>query len=143
MRAREYLRGIKRLDVLIEQKLEEKEELRRGLEGLSAVSAGCERVKGGELPGDGRVVRMLDKIDLLEREIDGLIDVLVDKKRLILQQIQRVGNPGYMFVLYGVYVRGKRMREIAKEMHYSYGYVRQLHWRALQEFEKINKINKL
>nr|DAF74052.1 MAG TPA: Protein of unknown function (DUF1492) [Caudoviricetes sp.] len=140
LRAKEYLSQIRKLDVLINQRIQEKESLRNSLMLLSAVDVSRERVQGGRHSPDNRVINTLCKINRMEREIDALIDELVDKKHAAINKIQRIDSSKQAYLLHEHYITGKRLDEIAQKLHYSYGYVRQLHQQALREFEKTNTI---
>lgn len=75
----------------------------------------------------------------LEKEINREIDVFVDKKHKIINQIQGLKNPIHIKILYGKYVEFKNLYDIAYEMNYTYQYIREVHGHALLAFEKTYK----
>ena len=131
MTPKEYLSQIKRLDVLIQQRLEQKEELRQ-LCGLAGNTIG-EKVQTSP-KGEAAFVRIIEKIEAIEEELNGLIDNFVDTKRLIIEQIQAMPDIRYSQVLFKRYVEGKRLEGIAVDMNYSYNRMRHIHGYALKAF---------
>lgn len=131
MTPKEYLSQVRRLDVLIKQRLEQKEELLQ-LNGL--VGRGIsERVQSSP-KGEASFVRIVEKIESLEAEITALIDKYVDLKRVIIGQIQALPDVKYSQVLYKRYVEGKRLEAIALEMGCSYHRLKHVHGYALKAF---------
>ena len=118
MTAKEYLQQLHKADVIINQRIQEKADLRAR---LSSIGAGYER----------QIARIID----LENEIDSLIDDYVDLKHKIIGEIHNMKKPDHIRILYKRYVENKRLEQIAVEMNYTYQYVRELHGYALQEFE--------
>lgn len=76
------------------------------------------------------------KIEEMEEKLDKLIDEFVDKKNLIISQIDKIENETYYEILFARYIEKKTFEKIADEMTYSWRQVIRLHGRALQEFEK-------
>lgn len=77
------------------------------------------------------------KIEKMEKELDDLIDTYVDKKNLIVSQIDGIDNETYYHILFARYVEKKTFEKIADEMTYSWRQTIRIHGRALQEFEKL------
>lgn len=135
MKAKEYLQQLKKLDIMINQKTKELEELRIKARSINSVDYSKERVQSSPST-DAPFVKNIEKITDLENEINCEIDNFVDKKHEIIQQIQGLKNSKYIEVLYKRYVEYKRFEVIAKEMYYSCDYIKHLHGYALSEFEK-------
>ncbi len=135
MKAKEYLQQLQRLDVMIDQRLQEKADLQAGLFSTGGVDYTKERVQTAS-PGNAgyekKVIRMID----LEREIDDLIDEYVDLKHQIIGEIQGMKKPDHIRLLYLKYVKNRKLEQIADEMSYSYQYVREMHRAALKEFSQ-------
>lgn len=131
MTPKEYLSQIRRLDVLIKQRMEQKEELRQ-LCGLSGQGM-SEKVQSSP-KGEASFVRIVEKIESLEEEINGLIDKFVDTKDIIIEQIQALPDVRYSQVLFQRYVEGKRLEAIAVDMNYSYHRMKHIHGYALRAF---------
>ena len=133
LKPKDYLSQIRRYDVLIEQKIKERDELKKY--DISAVSYGTERVSVSPTC-EAPQVRTLEKIIEYEAEINKLIDELYYTRRLIIKQIQSMRPLEYVKLLYKRYVEYKRLEEIAVEMNYSYTHIRHLHGEALAKFGK-------
>ncbi len=136
MKAKEYLQQLYRLDVIINQKIQEKDDLLTFLTSISYPDISQERVQGGKLPGETgfsqRVIRLID----LEEEINTEIDYSVNLKHKIINEIHSLKNINHMEILYKRYVENKRLEKIAVEMNYTYQYIKEIHGHALQEFER-------
>lgn len=78
----------------------------------------------------------VSKIVDLQNEIQTLVDELVDKRRIIISQIDSMDNTDVYIVLSSHYVNGKDWNLISVEMKYSYRNIMKLRKRALQEFER-------
>ena len=136
MKAKDYLQQLEKLDIIIDQKIKERSELRSLVTGVSGVDPSAERVQGGSLPGDTGFAKTINKIVDLEKEIDSDIDAFIDKKDEIINKIHGLQTAKYIVLLYKKYVQYERFEQIAVEMGYTYQYVIELHGYALQEFEK-------
>jgi hypothetical protein len=101
--------------------------------GLSAV-VNEERVQTS--PDFDKMSGKVDKILKMESKIDNLIDEYVDKKNLIISQIDSMENEIYYQILFARYIEKKTFEKIADEMSYSWRQIIRLHGVALQEFEK-------
>ncbi len=139
MTAKRYLRSLERLDMMINQKLEELSSLKATLTAIGGMDYSGERVRSSRSP-DAPYEKTIEKIADLNAEIDAEIDRFVDEKHKIINQIQGLDNTTYVQVLYKRYVEYKRLGEIAVEMGFTYQYVRRLHGEALLEFERSYKM---
>lgn len=131
MRPKEYLTQIKRLDVLIEQKIKERDDLKKY--DISAVAYDTERVSVSPT-GEAPQVRTVEKIIEYEEELSRLIEEFYNKKKCTIAQIQSLSRLEYVRLLYKRYVEYKRLEQIAVEMHYSYNRIKHLHGEALSAF---------
>lgn len=134
MNAKEYLSQIKRFDLIIGQKKEQLEELRSSLTNVVA-DPSKEHVSGG-MSGEARFTKTVERIVVLEKELDDHIQSFFNHKHTIVTQIQMLENINYSCVLYERYVRYRSFEEIADAMNYSISYVRTLHGWALLAFSK-------
>ena len=133
MTAKEYLQRLQKLDVVINQRIMEKDDLRARLLRIGSANYAGERVKtsrSSEAAYEKRIVRIID----LENEIDGLIDQYVDLKHKIIGEIHNINKADHIKLLYKRYVENKMLEVIADEMSYSYQYIKELQRHALQEF---------
>ena len=133
MDTKQYLNQISRLDRMINNKLAEISQLRELAMSVSAVK-NEERVQN--TPNFDKIGTAYCKIEEMEEKLDKLIDEFVDKKNLIISQIDKIENETYYEILFARYIEKKTFEKIADEMTYSWRQVIRLHGRALQEFEK-------
>lgn len=133
MDTKQYLQQISRLDRMINNKLSEISQLRELAMSVSAVK-NEERVQ--TTPNFDKIGTVYCKIEEMEEKLDKLIDEFVDKKNLIISQIDKIENETYYEILFARYIEKKTFEKIADEMTYSWRQVIRLHGRALQEFEK-------
>lgn len=134
LETKQYLGQISRLDRMIKNKMTELSQYRDLIYGLSAV-VNEERVQTS--PDFDKMSGKVDKILKMESKIDNLIDEYVDKKNLIISQIDSMENETYYEILFARYIEKKTFEKIADEMMYSWRQIIRLHGKALQEFEKI------
>ena len=134
MDTKQYLSQISRLDRMIKNKMTELSQYRDLACGLSAVT-NEERVLSS--PDFDKMTGKVAKILEMEQKIDSLIDEYVDKKNLIVSQIDSMENETYYQILFSRYIEKKNFEKIAEEMSYSWRQIIRLHGRALQEFDKV------
>ena len=132
MTTKEYLCQISRLDRMIQNKLAEISQLRELAMSVSAVK-NEERVQ--TTPNFDKIGTSYCKIEAMEEKLDKLIDEFVDKKNLIISQIDKIENETYYEILFARYIEKKTFEKIADEMNYSFRNTTRLHGRALREFE--------
>ena len=132
MTTKEYLCQISRLDRMINNKLSEISQLRELAMSVSAVK-NEERVQ--TTPNFDKIGTAYCKIEEMEEKLDKLIDEFVDKKNLIISQIDKIENETYYEILFARYIEKKTFEKIADEMNYSFRNTTRLHGRALREFE--------
>ena len=133
MDTKTYLQQISRLDRMINNKLSEISQLRELAMSVSAVK-NEERVQN--TPNFDKIGTAYCKIEEMEEKLDKLIDEYVDKKNLIISQIDGIENETYYEILFARYIEKKTFEKIADEMNYSFRNTTRLHGRALIEFEK-------
>ena len=134
MDTKQYLQQISRLDRMINNKLAEISQLRELAMSVSAVK-NEERVQN--TPNFDKIGTAYCKIEEMEEKLDKLIDEYVDKKNLIISQIDGIENETYYEILFARYIEKKTFEKIADEMTYSWRQTIRIHGRALQEFEKL------
>lgn len=134
MNAKEYLQNLKKLDTVINQKIKELDDLKIMSTNIGSFDYSKERVQTSS-NGDAPFVKAIEKICILQDEINKEIDNFVDKKHKIINQIQGLSKSKYIDVLFRRYVEYKSFETIAVEMALSYQYVIEIHGYALQEFE--------
>lgn len=132
MDAKQYLGQISRLDKMIKNKMTELAQYKSLVYGLSAIT-NEERIQS--TPDFDKMTGKVVKIMEMEKKIDGLIDEYVDKKSLIVSQIDSMENETHYEILFARYIEKKTFEQIATEMSYSWRQIIRLHGRALQEFD--------
>ena len=139
MKAKEYLQQLPVLDMKINLKLKELEALKVKLIGVGGVDYSNDRVQTSP-QNAANFTEILHNIECLENEINTDIDKLVNKRHCIINQINELQNVQYIEILYKRNVEYKDLKKIAKEMEYTYDYIRKIHVKALQNFEKRHTI---
>ena len=133
MKAKEFLKQLKKLDRMIENKLIEKQQWKSIAEGTTANSEG-ERVQSS-----GSQQKMADAVNRyvdIEKEIDRFIDRLIDTKKDVISVIEQLDATEYDF-LHKVYVQYLTLDDVADMYEKSHGWAITLHGRALQKVQKI------
>lgn len=135
LKSKHYLRQIRRLDDIINAKLEQIE-LLRTMSTKVTTNISDERVQtsGTSDKVGSSIVKIID----LENEINDSIDELIDLKREVLRKIEQIENDDYKLLITLKYLNFKSWEEIAVEMNYSYRHVTRLHGSALIAFENVS-----
>lgn len=134
MTTKQYLNQIRILDIRINHRIKQAEEIRQKAFMLSAVDTQKDRVQSS--PDGNTSLRFIDRYVDMMRSIDKLIDKYVDLKDEIITKIDSIEDERYCEILYYRYVDGMLFSEIAEKMNYTVDHVWRLHRYALQEFEK-------
>lgn len=132
MTTKEYLSQISRLNRMIQNKLSEISQLK---ELSQSITATLNEEKVQTTPNHDKIGTSYAKIDEMERKLDEIIDEYVDKKNLIISQIESMENEITYDILFSRYIEKKTFEKIASDMHYSFRQLIRLHGKALKEFE--------
>jgi hypothetical protein len=133
MTARTYLEQINKLNMMIENKLQEIYALRTTATRVT-VSIEQERVKTSPSNVlENTIAKIIDK----EWEIDKLVDEMIDKRSKIVKQIDAIENPKFYSILTYKYVQCMSNKEVEQKMKLQERQVKNLHHDALCEFERI------
>jgi DNA-directed RNA polymerase specialized sigma24 family protein len=133
LKAKDYLRQLKMLDRLIENKLAEKEQWK------AMATSTTQQLSADRVQTSGNPQKMADavcKIIEIEAEIDACIDNLVDTKRDVIKTLERL-NPTEYDLLHKVYVQFLTFEEVADKKGKSYSWVTTVHGRALKNVQRI------
>ena len=134
MTTKEYLSQVRKLDKKIEKELAELDYYKNLAKGISSITPTNVRVKSS---GDKDVLSTrVIKIVELEQKIDGLIDNYVEKRRIILEQINSLENEIEREVLYLKFYKGKTINEIGTDIGYSRTSVYNIYSSGLINFEQ-------
>ena len=133
MNAREFLKQPKKLDKMIENKLNEKEQWKCIATGTTAQMGG-ERVQssGSQQKMADAVVRFVD----IEKEIDRCIDNLVDTKKDVIAVIEQLNASEYD-LLHKIYIQFFTLQEVAYLYDKSISWAKTVHKRGLKNVQKI------
>lgn len=134
MKAKQYLRQVRRLDNTINAKIEQIETLRAMSTNITQ-TLNPDRVQ--ESRSTDKTEKLIIKIVDLEREITDDIDALIDLKREIMHKIDAVQDDNYKLLLTLRYINFKTWEQIAVEMSYECSWVHRLHSKALIAFDEL------
>lgn len=133
--AKEYLKQIETLDAKIQQKKIELDSLKGNAIGLGAFDYSKEKVQTSASESmSGKVAKYVD----LENEIHEDIERFTELKHKVIGQIHMLDDTKYINVLFKKYIEYKGLKEISKELGYSYDHIRRVHGWALLEFQRKN-----
>lgn len=133
MKAKEYLHQAYRLDHRINSDIEEMARLREMASSVSSPVFG-EKVQTSRST-EAPFVRCIEKIMLLEKQINNEIDTLVDLKEQIRGVIDRVPDTDERMVLRYRYVHNYTWEQIGDELNADKSTVRRWHGNALLHTE--------
>lgn len=134
MRAKKYLEQIRKLDIMIQNKMSES---KRWMDMAHSVTVSSD---GEKVQSSGNHNKMADAICKyvdLEAEINRLIDERCD----IIQTIEHLETVEYD-VLYKIYVQYLKLDEVAAIYEKSYSWVTSVHGRALENVRKLVEAEK-
>lgn len=135
MDTKQYLRQISRLDKMIKNKIVELYQLKELYTSISAIKSD-ENVQ--TTPNFDKIGTAYAKICEKEQELDEITDLYIDKKSIIISQIDQMDDETHYEILFSRYVERKTFEKIADEMSYSWRQIIRLHGIALKEFEKLH-----
>lgn len=132
--AKTLLRSIEKLDVIIKNKLVEKEQWKAIALGITA------SMEGDRVQSSGSPSKMADaviKCIAVEDEINSLIDSLIDTKKRVIEIIEQVESPIEYDLLHRKYIQVQDFQEIADHYGKEYGWATTTHGRALKSVQEI------
>lgn len=129
-RAKKFFQEIRNIDKQIDVKCEQLEQLKALATKVTATMSDISVKPSGV---SRSMENSVDKIIMLQNEINADIDRLVDLKREANDIIRQIPNEKYRRVLENRYLLGKTWEAIAVGMNMTYQGVCKLHGKALQE----------
>ena len=133
MDAKQFLRQLKKLDKMIENKLAEKARWK-------AIATGTTAQMGGEkVQSSGSQQKMADAVCRyvdIEKEIDEQIDILIDTRQDVISVIERLNTTEYD-ILHKMYVQYLSLYDVADIYNKSYSWATTVHGRALKNVQAI------
>ena len=139
MQAKVYLRQAYRISQLIRSNEKELEELRELSTCISAIDPSKDCVQTSP-SGDANYVRIIEKIDELERVIKGDIERLLEQKLEIKKTIDLVSDKTEMLLLQQRYLQFMNWDEVCESMSISKRTAHRIHGRALNSVDEILKV---
>lgn len=137
MTAKEYLQQIRKLDLQIQNKQLEKEDILNRMKGCAAISYDPKIGASGTPNTKSPQEKYYPILERYEKEIAVDIDCLMNIKREVMAVIDSLDNPDEINLLYMRYFQYKKWEEIAVEMKFDYRYVHRIHSRALNNVNNI------
>lgn len=133
MTTRQHLEQINKLNLMINNKLQEIYELRT-IATRVTISTETERVKSSPTNVlENSVAKIIDK----QWEIERLVDELIDKRTEIIGQIDKIENQRFYSILTYKYVQCLTIKEIQSKMNLQERQVKNLCTDAILEFERL------
>ena len=134
MTAKEYLQQIFYINKKIQRMQRQREDLRNDLFSLKSPTGNMTADKvQSSLTGDA-MLRLIAKVDDIERDIVRQLDTLVDAKKHITEQIDALDDERYRTLLFDRYVFFFTWEQVAVDMNYRIKWVYELHGNALKSF---------
>lgn len=134
MTTKNYLLQIERLDKMIQNKLSEINQLQHIALSVSIAPKEVNVKSSGDQDKMGTAV---SKLADLEIETQHLVDTYIEKRKLIISQIDSIEDVNMYHILSEKYVARKQWKEIEVEIGKSHRYVMDLHKKSLREFERM------
>lgn len=128
MDAKQYLRQLRRLDDMVNAKLDQVHELRCLAEKVTSAPS-LDGVRSSF--GQDKMAEVVAKIVDLESSINRDIDELIDLKTSIIALVDSLEDDDYRLILTYRYLNFKTWEQIAVDMGYTYRHVTRLHGQAL------------
>ena len=134
MAAKEYLQQIYHIDQKIKRLQKQRDNIRADLYSIGSPSGRMDLDKvQSSLSGD-KELKLIAKVDELERGIIYELDALIDAKTRITRQIEALEDERYKTLLFERYVLLNRWEQIAVNMNYRIKWIYDLHGAALTAF---------
>lgn len=131
--AKQFLKGIKKLDNMIENKLAERDKWRElALSTTAKLSEDKVQTSGNKQKMAVAVENYID----IEAEVDRIIDRLVAEKQNVISVIEQLNAVEYD-ILHKIYVQGANFYDIASKYGRTYSWATTMHGRALKHVQNI------
>lgn len=132
MYAKEYLLQVKDLKNEVQRQKEYIQRLRDTLD-VSAVRYDKENVQGSS--DHDKFSKVFAEIEEKEHELQKTEETYVEKRLLIMNQINNLDDEKYRTILNKLYIDFKSLKTAGSEMNFCYEYIRSVHVLALSAFE--------
>lgn len=136
MTAKEYLQQVYHISQKIKRLQKRRDDLRNDLYNLGSPTGHMDADKVQSSMMDDKMLRLIARVDELERGIVSETEELIASKQRIIRQIEALDDERYRMILFDRYVMMYRWEAIAADMNYRLKWVYALHGKALQAFSK-------
>ena len=136
MNKKQYLKQGYKLRKEIKSDEEVLEELNENLDGLKALQ-NSEKVQGGPLKDDSRIIEKIDKIIEVEEEIKKKLLALKAFQAKLYQEIELVQDMNQRVLLKNRYIFNLTWEQIAERLGYSITQTHRIHKKALENFKMV------
>lgn len=133
-KAKDYLSQVKKKAKAVQEQKELIQRLRDSLD-LAGVQYDKDRVQSS--PDTDKFGKIFAEIEEQEKVLEEKQKDFMQKRVLVIYQIRKIPNAQFREVLNRVYVDFLNIKQCSEEMNYSYIYVRELHMKALNAFERM------
>ena len=134
MDTKTYLQQIERLDRKIQNKFAEIEQLKTM---ATSISVAQKDINVQTFSDKDRMGSAVSKIVDLESEANEIICEFLEKRSIIIHQIDGISDTNMYHILFNRYVMMKDLGTISVEMGYSFKQACRIHGNALKEFEHL------
>lgn len=143
MKAKDFLKQVMKLDMMIENKLIEREQWKSIAMGTT--SSGADVMVNGvahkmdRVQSSGSQQKMADAVARyvdIEREIDAVVDELIETKKDVVAVIEMLAPIEYD-ILHKVYVQHITLDDVADRLGKTYSWATTIHGRALKNVQDI------
>ena len=133
MDAKTFLRQIEKYDMMIENKLIERVQWKAIATNTTAHNDGVRVQSSGS---QQKMADAVEKFMEIEREINVLVDKLIDAKQNVISVIEKLSATEYD-VLHKIYIQRLTLDDVAYAKNKTYSWVTTVHGRALQSVQRI------
>ena len=133
MTAKEYLQQIYVMQCRITRLQNMRRQLREELFSVSSPALDKDSVSTSM---SNTMERLIAKVDSMDRDIVAEMIRLIEKREVIVRQIERLKDERYRAILHERYILCRKWEQISVDLSYSITQVYRLHGEALEAFSK-------
>lgn len=134
MTAKQYLSQIRRLRHLIKREQDQIADIRSMAESVGAIRYDKDPIQSS--PANDAMPNYIIQLTEAETRAKQRIEEYLELVMTIRTQLDQITPGLYSDILYMRYIEGKNLYRIAEELNYDYNYIRKIHGRALQAFDR-------
>jgi len=134
MTAKEYLQKVYYIDKRIKRLQRRREDIRNDMYSIGSPSGKMDADKVQTSMSGDTMLRLIARVDDLERDIVRELTVLTEVKQIITDQIEALSDERYRMLLFDRYILLYSWEQVAVDMNYRIKWVYELHGKALQAF---------